>query len=58
MKPHKPTRRSIRQSRRAKRQLRDLLTKPSIQATVPDDDTIEIPAFLRDPVNVTRERAR
>jgi hypothetical protein len=47
VKHHKPTRRSIRQSRRAKRQLHDLLTKPSTQATALDDDTIEIHAFLR-----------
>lgn len=58
MKHHKPTRRSIRQSRRAKRQLHDLLTKPGTQAAALDDDTIEIPAFLRDPVNVVREPAQ
>lgn len=58
MKHTKPNSRSIRQSRRAKRQLRDLITKPSTQAADPADDTIEIPAFLRDPINVARERAR
>lgn len=58
MKHSKPNSRRIRKGRRAKRQLHDLLTKPSTRPASLDDDTIEIPAFLRDPVNVARERAR